>query len=181
MDCIILGNGKSLLDAVLPDLPSYGCNYIGQIFQPTFFVCVDRTVIANDDWIYPTAKNARIAYLRDFNSCDPKPHPLYDLPNVYLVNKKSFVFRGESTTTGSTTTYLMLKIAYYSGYDTVYLYGVDHTLEHFGAWPPGTLKVDFEYREKHYRIAAEEYRRAGKKIINMSAPSVLDSIFQRPT
>lgn len=176
---MILGNGKSLLDAVLPDLPSYGCNYIGKLYQPTFFVCIDSSALKHDDLIYPTARDAKIAYLRDFNSCDPKPSPLYDLPNVKLVNKKSYVFNGERTTTGGTTAYLMLKIAFYSGYDTVYLYGMDHTLEHFAEdWFPG-VKPDLEYRETHYRIAAREYARAGGKIINRSAPSVLDTIFSR--
>lgn len=179
MDCMILGNGPSLKEAILPDLPSYGCNYIGKLFQPTFFVCIDAHVIRNDNLIYPTARDARIAFLRDFNSCDHKPAPLYSLPNVYLVNKRSFVFRGESTTTGGTTTYLMLKIAYYAGYETVHLYGVDHTLEHFTEYLPGTTKIDFGYREKHYRIAAEMYKKAGRRIINHSAPSILDEIFSR--
>jgi hypothetical protein len=177
MDCMILGNGPSLKMAALPDLPSFGCNYIGQFYQPTFYVCIDHTVIAHDDLIYPTAQAAQIAYLRDFNSCDHKPAPLYALPNVILVNKTSFVFPGESTATGGTSTYLMLKIAFYSGFDCVYLYGVDHSFTHFSdTWPQG-VKGQLDGREKHYRIAAEVYRKAGRRIINRSAPSVLDSIF----
>jgi hypothetical protein len=177
MECIILGNGKSLLTAVLPDLPAYGCNYIGKLIQPTYYVCIDASALKHDDLIYPTARDAKIAFLRDFNTCDPKPHPLYSLPNVSLVTKKSYTWKGESTTTGGTTTYLMLKIALSMGFTTVYLYGVDHTTEHFTEdWLPG-VKPDLQYREKHYRIAAREYKLAGGKIINRSSPSILDEIF----
>jgi hypothetical protein len=178
MDCMILGNGPSLLTAKLPDLPSSGCNYIGQFYQPTYYVCVDATVIRHDDIIYPTAKNAQIAFLRNFNTCDPQPKPLYDLPNVKLVTKKSYTFPGERTTTGCTTAYLMLKIAYYMDFDAVFLYGVDHTLEHFSTnWYPGN-KPCLETRVWHYKLAVQEYKKAHKFIINRSAPSILDDIFK---
>lgn len=174
---MVLGNGKSLLDAHLLDIPSFGCNYIGKIYQPTYFVCIDSIALVHDDLIYPTAKNAEIAFLRDFNSQDPKPHPLYDLPNVSLVTRKSYVFKGESTATGGTTTYLMLKIAYYMGFTRVYLYGVDHTTEHFSTdWISG-VKPDLDGRIKHYKLAMEMYRKDGREIINRSAPSVLNTIF----
>lgn len=174
---MILGNGPSLLTAVLPDLPSYGCNYVGKFYQPTFYCCFDSTVIKNDDMILPTARNAKLAYLRYFNTCDHTPAPLYSLPNVILVTKQSYVFKGESSATGASSVYMMLKIAYYSGFNTVYLYGVDHTLEHFSTdWPKGVLP-SLKGREKHYRLAAEMYRKAGKRIVNRSAPSILDTIF----
>lgn len=177
MDCVILGNGPSLLTAQLPDLPTFGCNYIGLLLQPTYYVAIDKTVIANDDLIFPTARDAKIAFLRNFNSQDAHPHPLYDLPNVQLVTRKSHVFKGESTVTGSSSVYLMLKLAYYMDFDTVYLYGVDHTEKHFSdKWIEG-VKPCLIAREKHYKIAQAEYTKAGKKIINRSAPSILDSIF----
>lgn len=179
MECIILGNGPSLLSAVLPPLPVYGCNYIGKLLQPDFYCAFDRTVIAHDDLIYPTAKAAKVAYLRDFNSCDHKPAPLYALPHAVLVNKKSFVFQGESSPTGSSTLYMMLKIAFFSGFRRVYLYGVDHTTSHFSTdWPAG-VQPSLDGRIKHYQIAASEYARVGGVIINRSAPSILDTIFSR--
>jgi hypothetical protein len=176
MDCMILGNGPSLLTASLPDLPSYGCNYIGKFYQPTYYCCFDSTVIRNDDLIFPTAQAARIAYLRFFNTCDHTPAPLYALPHVVLVTRQSYVIPGESSPTGASSVYMMLKIAFHA-FDTVYLYGVDHTTEHFSSdWPKGVLP-SLNGREKHYRLVADLYRKAGKRIINRSAPSILDTIF----
>jgi hypothetical protein len=178
MDCMILGSGPSLKYALLPDLPSFGCNFIGLLpYQPTYYVCVDLLTLAHPDIITPFARSAKIAFLRDFSSCDPKPRPLYELPNVFLIKRKTFTLKWERAVTGGTAVYMMLKIAYWMGFDTVYLYGVDHTTGHFSPDYPQGKKNEFEYWEYHYRLAAEEYKRAGKRIINMSPPSVLNSIF----
>lgn len=181
MDAIILGCGPSLLSAKLPDLPTFGCNFIGNFLQPTYYVCVDLNTLKRPDEITPTARAAKIAYLRDFSSCDPKPRPLYELSNVELIKRKSYVWKKERAVTGGTSVYMMLKIAYFMGFDTVYLYGVDHTLEHFSKdYPVPTQKPsEMEYREWHYRLAAEEYKKAGKQIVNRSSPSVLDEIFEK--
>lgn len=176
--CIILGSGPSLKDAphsFLNSLPTFGCNHIGLFHVPLYYICVDKRAIL-DPRIYDTAKWAHIAFLRAYFPDDPRP-PVYDLPNVRLVTRHDYVFSGEHTHTGGTAVYLMLKIAYYMGFETVFLVGVDHTLDHFtDDYPPG-VRSSMENRERHYRLAAKTYKGAGRKIINLSAPSVLDEIF----
>lgn len=180
-DALILGNGPSLKDAVLPDLPSFGCNFIGLLMQPTYYVCVDLNTLSFPDMITETARRAKIAYLRSFSTADPTPRPLYELDNVVLVTRKTYVWKHERAVTGGTSTYMMLKIAF-KDFDRVFLYGVDHTVSgHFTDKYP-LLKYtprELTYREYHYRIAAEEYKKAGKQIINCSPPSALDEIFER--
>ena len=181
MTCVIMGNGPSLLDApkeLLEKYPTWGCNYVGEFWQPNYYVVVDRKILDNWSRILPTARGAQTCYLRNFFPGVPHPAELYDLPNARLLQRGEFVFPGESTQTGGTSTYIMMKLAYFFGYSLVYLVGVDHSLEHFTPNYPHGVRPDFLYRERHYRIAAEQYKKAGKRIVNLSAPSVLNEIFQ---
>lgn len=181
-ECIVIGNGPSLNSVsrlFLDSLPTYGCNFIGLMYCPTFYVCVDKNALERPEMIYETVALADVAYLRHYFGTDPRPDMLYNLPNVEIVTRKDYALRWERSHTGGTTTYLMLKIALEKGYDRVYLVGVDHTVEHFAPDYPAFKLSGWEYREWHYRLVAEAYKKAGKQIINLSAPSALDMIFDR--
>lgn len=178
---IIIGNGPSLPGvprAFLDSLLTYGGNLVGRYYNPTYYICIDRTVVIEPE-IIPTARAARVAYLRNYDDGVYHPRALYRLPNVELVTRKDYVFAGERHHSGCTLVYVALKIAFVN-FDTVYLVGVDNSSGHFYTrkeklWNDGILTI----REEHYRIARREYARAGKRIINLSPPSALDAIFER--
>ena len=183
-ECLILGNGKSLLDVpefMLSTYPSFGVNYC--LHQPNFYVCVDHDILTNH-WneIYTFAKDADFAFL---SAKEKGTSPLYELPQARLITKDKTAFREERFFSGMTVTYVALKLAYYFGFETVHLYGVDHspTWDHYyPGYPSGNvdrraaLMTEMEY---HYRLAQKVYNQAGRRIINHSYPSKLDAIFER--
>lgn len=183
-ECLILGNGKSLLevpDFMLKTYPSFGVNYC--MYQPNFYVCVDHEILTKHAAeIYQFAHDADFVFLP---VKEKGSSILYDLPHACLIDKDRSTFRDEHYMSGLTVTYVALKMAYYLGFQTVHLWGVDHspTWEHYrGDYPPASnprrepLMEEMEY---HYQLAAKVYNKAGRRIINHSFPSKLDTIFQR--
>ena len=183
MKVIVLGTGKSLNDfprELLDKYPSYGSNYIGMAgIQPTYYVCGDHRLLEDFDGIGETARKAKIAY---FSPVNAKTDPIYSIPHVLLTRDKD-AFVKEKSLSGGTITYSLLKLAYYAGFDTVLLWGVDFdpTWEHFrDDYPcPGNLDRKTDAMMYHMRLAASVYKEAGKRIINFSRPSVLDEFIER--
>ncbi len=183
-ECLILGNGKSLLDVpefMLNTYPSFGVNYC--LHQPNFYVCVDHDLLINH-WaeIYHFAEGSDFAF---FPAKEKGTSPLYDLPQACLVIGDKRAFKEERFFSGMTVTYVCLKLAFYMGFETVHLWGVDHspTWDHYRpGYPAGdvarreSLMAEMEY---HYRLAQKVYNQAGRRIINHSYPSNLDAIFER--
>lgn len=182
--CLILGNGLSLNElpeSVFLSMPSFGVNYCP--YQPTFYCCVDHEILTvHHRKIYNLAAGAKIAYLalKEDGSSD-----LYDLPNIQMVTHDKGLFLGEHYFSGLTVTYVALKAAYYLGFDEVHLWGVDHSpkWEHYkDDYPRGDVDrrawrmAEMEF---HYTLAAKVYNKAGRRIINHSRPSLLDTIFER--
>jgi len=102
-----------------------------------------------------------------------------------LLTKDTKAFKAERYFSGMTVVYVALKMAYYLGFETVHLWGVDFSKEwdHYrGDYPPPTnpardaLMVEMRW---HYQLAADVYNRSGRRIINHSYPSKLDAIFER--
>ena len=179
--CIVAGNGPSLnrLPAEV-SMPSFGMNFAKM--QPTFYCCIDSHILtehAKD--IYPLAAGAEIAYL----SAKHSGPPLYDLPNVKLVDKDTGAFHMERFMSGLTATYVCLKLAYYAGFTDIHLWGVDHSPDwqhyrddyHADAVNPDNERM--RVMEWHYQLAMMVYARAGRRIINHGEPSRLDMIFRR--
>lgn len=183
-ECLVLGNGKSLMDVpdfMLKTYPSFGVNYC--LYQPNFYVCVDHDILVNHQGeIYPFAKNSDFAFLAAKEKCIGD---LYELPQVRLLTKDTKAFKAERFFSGMTVVYVALKMAYYLGFETVHLWGVDHSpaWDHYRSDYPagevilrGGLMAEMEY---HYQLAEDVYNRAGRRIINHSYPSDLDKIFER--
>jgi hypothetical protein len=178
-----MGNGQSLND--IPEscfsIPMFGVNYCPH--YPMYYVCVDRDILTvHHAKIYDLAKRAKIAYLAEKERGSSN---LYDLPNVQLITHDKEAFHLEHYFSGLTVTYVALKCAYYAGFEEVHLWGVDHSADwaHYKKdYPPGDLDrrvwrmAEMEY---HYRLAASVYNKAGRRIVNHSRPSKLDTIFQR--
>jgi len=176
--CTIIGNGASLRDVpreFLDHYPTFGANHIYLFpYQPTYYVCVDSVVLDNfKDEILPTVLGAEKAFLAS-------RYARYSPWNCikHVVPADGFTLEGERCMSGHTVTYVSLKIALLAfDFDTAYLVGVDHTTETFDPRYPKAYNPMMESREYHYRLAAEAWRAQGKKIVNLSAPSVLDEIF----
>lgn len=203
---VIMGNGPSLNDmppSLVRDYDTYGMNFAK--YQPKFYVCVDETLLKNPpSEIRTLAKNAEIAYLSDYVKDWPNLYTgqLYSLPNVEIVKGESRgrgrptadtgvpgAFKNEQWMSGGTATYVALKLAYYAGYDEVWLWGVDHSKDwkHYDPYYPDARVqgTEREYHMKmmlrHYWLAQSVYEKAGRRIVNFSDPSPLDSIFERGT
>ena len=187
---IIMGNGLSLKDVpkeLLEEYMTFAANFICLLpFQPTYFVCVDNKVLENRPRvIYGTAQRAKIAFLNDGHRDAPKDgvKELYQLKNVYLCNKDTVKIPAEFWWTGGTVVYLALKIAYIMGFSTVILVGCDRDEEwkHFSdEYPFETTPPEFKRRQVyHFEIAEEAYRKDGRRIVNLSPPSVLDKYIER--
>ena len=182
---VIMGNGLSLKDVpkeLLEKYTTFGANFICLLpFQPKYYTCVDsRVLLEYPEQIYEVAQNAEIAFLSDAHLDDSE---LYQLENVYLCNKDTVKFTGEKWWTGGTVTYASLKIAFGMGFSTVILVGCDRdeSWKHFSDdYPGGRTSASKRLgQEYHLAIAGKAYKEAGKRIINLSPPSVLDDYFER--
>ena len=188
--CLIIGNGPSANDVPVHDLasmPSYGMNFCK--LQPMYYVCVDSRVLTEfPHLIRPLVEGAEIAYLSAKHAGGTRPGHignLYDLPNVQLVWRDHGSFAAERYMSGMTATYVCLKLAYYAGFTEVHLWGVDHSEDwaHYREDYPqdqaATRRERMKLMEWHYQLCMNVYARAGRSIVNHSAPSKLDMIFRR--
>lgn len=182
--CVIMGNGLSLNDMpqeLLLQMDSFGVNYAK--YQPTYYVCVDTDILTRF-WteIYPRAAGAKKCFLSEKHRGSS---PLYTLPDVELVTNDTGAFVGEKYFSGLTVAYVCLKIAFYMNFDVVNLWGIDHdkNWSHFRPdYPPGAIdrrQWRMDNMIWHYQHAMNVYKKAGKRIVNFSHPSELDSIFER--
>lgn len=188
---IVIGNGNSLNDVpreMLEKYPTFGSNHIYIFnFQPKYYVCVDEVVlIFYPEAIYPTVARADIAFLNGnlFNFSNWATRDLYDLPNIYKYDEYTLIFPGEIWSAGGTVTYVALKMAFGMGFNTILLVGCDRDKEwsHFSDDYPadgGRNEYFLRGQEYHLRIAGEAYKEAGRRIVNLSLPSVLDEYFER--
>ena len=182
--CIIMGNGPSIADMpqeLLWKMDSFGVNYCP--YLPIYYVCVDRDILINHhEDIYNIAALVEIAYLAEKEN---GTSDLYELPNVQLVTHDKAAFAAERFFSGFTVVYVALKMAYYLGYEEVHLWGVDHSQDwsHYkDDYPRGDVagrKARMAEMEYHYKLAANVYKAAGRRIINHSHQSSLDMIFDR--
>jgi hypothetical protein len=188
---IVLGNGESLNAMprkLLSKYDSFGANHIYLCgIQPTYYVVVDTTSLTTyAAQIKPTATRAKVTFLSSLYANDPNPstRELFALPNACLFSKDQAAFSGERYVSGHTVVYVALKMAYYLGYNTALLFGVDHdpSWKHCADnYPPGVTTTQEKKQEMrwHLEYANRVYREAGRRILNLSRPSELDSIIAR--
>ena len=164
--------------------PSYGSNYIGLSgIQPTYWVCVDSDAMRDYDGLHKVAAGARTAYLL---AAPARELPISELPNARPIYRDTDAFWREYFVSGCTSLYVMLKLAYYDGFDKVLLWGADfdskwrHFTEDYPVNPLGNVTlIRHNDAIAHLKIASTVYKNAGKRIVNYSYPSELDEIFER--
>lgn len=192
--CIVLGNGPSLANvdkAILNMLPTFGTNRIYLYYTPTYYACVNRliaeqsikeiTELASEKFITESVEIQGATKLHSGFDGD------FSLDPTMYINE------------GSTVTYVCLQLAYWKGFRTVYLLGVDHKyvytgdpnqeiicdgkdINHFSEnyMLPGEKWncPDLVASEIYYNIAKRVFDADGRSIINLTEGSELD-IFQK--
>jgi hypothetical protein len=192
---LVICNGPSLNKvplAFLKKYPSFGTNriYLMKDFLPTYYVCMTPTVINQ--------------FKKEIEQIPRDKFTLYGIPlnNSYKVKAtKNKMFSYEpcvETYDGYTVTFMCLELAYYMGFQTVLVVGLDHRYQFLGR--PDEVKTfvgddvnhfskeyfkdkkwnlpNLEEMKKSYQMAENAYRKDGRKIINLTEGSALD-VFER--
>jgi hypothetical protein len=190
--CIIIGNGNSLKDVPnewLDKYPTFGANRIYLKYIPTYYVCVNPNVIWQN--------------FADIEALDCEKYVRAGMNATGYQLKRSLVanfsFQPLSwINEGYTVTYVSMQLAYWKGFTTVLLVGVDHRYSFEGS-PNDKQKIegddpnhfdpdyfkgqewqlpDLVNSKKYYRIAKEVFEGAGRKIINLTKDTALD-VFEK--
>ena len=192
--CVIIGNGPSLNQMDLSFLKNEICFGLNKIylgfekwrFIPTYYVAVNRLVIeqnAEDILKIPCPKflsNRGVPYLLPqddifFIKTNPPPDVPFSSDPTQGLNE------------GSTVTYIAMQLAYYMGFETVILIGVDHHFvtqgqphkevispgddpnhfhpDYFGKGTKWHLP-DLATSEHHYKIAYDYFKLNNRQIID---------------
>jgi hypothetical protein len=196
---IVIGNGPSLKDVsndLLNVYPSFGTNkiYLKEGFTPTYYVCINPYVCEQVEKEIPewpdVVKFARAGFMQDkalqLNSVGTHLPTFSYTPDIQIYE-------------GFTVTNVCLQLAFYMGFDTILLYGVDHRFEvkgksntvqeakgddpnHFHPkyFTDGNLwqLPDLYMSEQYYRLANNIFREHGKRIINLTKDSALE-VFEK--
>jgi len=194
--CIIVGNGPSLKKVPLSFLrkyPTFGTNriFLYEGFQPTFYVSVNPLVLnQSTEGILglDCPKFVREGYENRFGAV-----PLWSMPTpLFAYNPLQWVFEGY------TVTFVCLQLAFFMGFTTALLVGVDHrfvfegepneqrTLQeedvnHFHPQYFTNLEwnnPDLEGSEHAYQLAKEAFELVGRRIINLTANTALE-VFEK--
>lgn len=195
---LVIGNGPSLKDVPLDFLqmyPSFGTNriYLLDGFTPTYYCSVNPLMINQHvdeiNEVQSEAKFISAAFAEKIGGSVPITSigsALFSYsPAVYIYE-------------GHTVTYVCLQLAYWCGFQTVLLVGVDHRYQYLGSPnqratmigdDPNHFSPDyFKGKQWHnpdlarsaaaYRLAKEAYEKNGRRIINLTANTALD-VFEK--
>lgn len=189
--CFIIGNGKSLADEsneFLSSFPSFGTNRIYlKNFTPTYFCCINPLVASQY-----RADIERLNCIKFVTDSVPirGAIPLHSKHIMaFSRNPEKYICEGY------TVTYVAMQLAFFMGFKTVYLIGVDHDFKFEGQpneeivatgadpnhFDPSYFSgghlwnaPDLENSEKAYRIAKRVFESEGRKIYNITPNSKLD-------
>jgi hypothetical protein len=201
--CLIIGNGPSLRgvpNSFLKRYPSFGSNRIYLKYLPTYYVAVNPLVIeqnkADIRMLRSTAKFVR----EGMGVFDPEDtmhmSPIYELHSMripmFSFNPCAYVYEG------FTVTFVAMELAFFMGFKTVLLVGVDHRYIFDGV--PNEQNVwqgddpnhfdenyfkgmqwhnpDLANSEVAYALAKEVFDKNGVQCINLTAGSALD-VFEK--
>jgi hypothetical protein len=200
--CVIIGNGPSLKRMDLSWLKNrytFGLNRIYLLFPElgfttTYFVSVNRLVLEQSGQEIEKIKIPKFINWRWKNYLK-----LTD-QMVYLRHPRGRELNfsknpGEKIWEGSTVTYVALQLAYYMGFTTVYLIGVDHNFKTQGSphkvivsegedpdhFHPDYFGKGFKWMlpdlkrsEQAFQIAKEVFESGGRRIIDATLDGKLD-------
>ncbi len=203
---VVIGNGPSLKDTPLQALmykyPSFGANKIWGIgFTPDFWTCCDDVMLTDCvPWVlaHPEFISERFV---------PRSIPLPHSHGLTVAIESGFSLdASEKVVIGGTVTYINLQLAYYMGFATVLLVGIDHKYpkaaktgkpghkfiadgddpDHFkmadgsAYFTPGRIynRPELGATELYYAQARRVFEGAGRKIVNLTPGSALN-VFEK--
>ena len=197
---LVIGNGPSLNDIPIEFLnkyPSFGTNriYLLDDFTPDYYAAVNPLVIeqfSDDINEMECEKFITARFVQDGTVTDA--HPLYSsVTPSFSRDPEEWVYEGY------TVTYVCLQLAFYMGFDTVLLVGVDHEFE-FKGMPNGIAQAvgddvnhfhpdyfgdgvlwhnpDLVQSERAYSMAKTVYDFEGRRIVNLTPGTKLD-VFEK--
>lgn len=192
-ECIVIGNGPSLKDvpnSYLETLPTFGSNRIYLKFLPTYFVCINPLVI--QEYFTDIVGLATGKFVREGSHIEDAFELHSHDTAMFSFNPDKWVYEGH------TVTFVSLQLAFFMGFTTVYLVGVDHRYKFEGspneAWymqGDDPNHFDPEYFKGHwwnnpdlarselaYKAAKEVFERNNRRIINLTENSALD-VFEK--
>jgi hypothetical protein len=196
--CIVIGNGNSLKDApfdLIKRYPSFASNriYLMPDFVCTYYVCINQLVVrqsAKEIDAYP----APYKFINDkFAFAIEKCIPLHTLFTVDFSRNPL-----EGIHQGYTVTFVCLQLAYWMGFNKVFLVGVDHDYSFNGKpnlttvakddnnhFVKGYFRDGEEWQtpdlvksEHFYGIAKEIYESNHRRIINLT-PNTKEQVFEK--
>lgn len=125
--CLIIGNGKSLAhesNEFLSMIPSFGTNRIYMKFTPSFYVCVNPLVAEQYKHEIEMLKCPK--FVTDRVNI-PGAIPLHSNHIMaFSRNPEEYICEGY------TVTYVCMQLAYFMGFQNIYLIGVDHDYKFSG-------------------------------------------------
>ena len=201
-DCFIIGNGPSLNDMDLEPLQDYhtfGLNKIYLMAQRgidlnlSYLVSVNPLVIEQSAEVFESLDSCDLflSYGAAVDHVSPLGHV------HYLYTGGPYAFQRDlrrRVHEGYTVTYVAMQIAFFMGFERVFLVGVDHSFEAEGD-PNETQHMDgddvnhfdpdyfrgddwqlpdLEASELSYHLARFFYRRAGRQILDATIDGELD-------
>ena len=199
--CCVIGNGPSLdhtsLDRLAAEYKTLGSNQIYRLpFTPDYYSIIDREMLAA---CLPLPESFTPEMFLRAEACTPRNNPIYPIVvNGFSVDIDNFVVMG------GTVTYALLQIAFYMGFETVLLVGVDHYYpkssrygrrrfvasgndpDHFRPhdgrpyFLPGRTynPPELDGVERYFAIAKDLYTQAGRRIVNLTPNSRLN-VFEK--
>ncbi len=194
--CIIIGNGPSLKtvdSSRLEKYETFGSNRIYLKFTPTYYVSVNPLVISQFSEEINQVRS-RMKFIRaEFTNEIENALPLFSsgLPHFSREPYKAIY-------EGHTVTYVSMQLAYWLGFRTILLVGVDHRFKYDGApnqenlmtgddpnhFHPDYFKgvlwnnPDLEQSEISYRMAKTVFDNEGIRVLNLGPDSDLE-VFER--
>jgi hypothetical protein len=205
--CVVIGNGPSMEhtpDELIYKYKSFGANKIyGSGDTPTFWTCIDSVMLTECiPWVIDHPKFECEKFV-------PRDVPLPGSHQLNISIESGFSKdAAEKVILGGTVTYVNLQLAWYMGFTTVLLVGVDHKYpkasiggkagykfiaegadpDHFKLadgspyFTPGRLynRPELSANERYYAAAKMVFEQAGRKIINLTPGTALN-VFPKGT
>ncbi len=185
---LIIGSGQSLRDVpilFLNKYPSFGQNriYLLEGFTPTYYVAADREITRYVDHIKEIQAKAK--FIREGRSqLVPESIP------IKIKSYPSFTFdMNKEIWEGWTVTFVSLQIAYWMGFTTVLLVGIDHYygknnravdwhfIDNYGDGDDD-VEAELTRPEEAYHMAKEAYTSNNRRVINLTEGTHLD-VFEK--
>ena len=194
--CLVVGNGASLKTVPLKFLskyPAFGSNrvYLLDGFTPFVYATINSLVATQYadeiNGVYPNSIKVVTPKARNIVKADFYPES--SIKQEFSMNPFQWINEGY------TVTYVLLQLAYFMGFTTVLLVGVDHYYKFSGK--PNQAKIargkdtnhfsdkyfsggvtwqnpDLANSEKYYNIAKRVYENDGRRIVNITKNTHLD-------